>query len=320
MDTSRNLPLCATVAVADTTLVWSTWAIQRGQTELGTEQKRSAKRFLDNKIPTALVSTTKDIVRALKGAYDAHCIKGEDMMDVYLTIINIPGPGSERPDPDLRVHSAVQLARLMGLDEESQRLFKDEYLFEWEIPQRYVVHIVSLQTLHDRGFAMEPYRISDAKGTIELRKRIYEADASRKHLTPCFKCAVHICADGRDLRLDPEVYVQEGCWNPWLREKLGQDFGRSYRWDTACLSKVHINREPSGQLRVAIMVISKRHIKEAYDIVTDKLRSRLQRSMSNNDKHHSTLIREELEEMEPWLNEEINRVNQTYQGPRACLE
>jgi len=100
-------------------------------------------RFLSNRIPTALVSTTKDIVRALKGAYDAHYIKDEDMEDVYLTIISIPSPGSERP-ADLRVHSAVQLARAMGLDEESQRLFKDEYLFVWEIPQRYVVHMVSL--------------------------------------------------------------------------------------------------------------------------------------------------------------------------------
>jgi hypothetical protein len=55
-------------------------------------------RFLSNRTSTALVSTTKDIVRALKGAYD---IEDEDMKDVYLAIINIPGPGSERPDPDL---------------------------------------------------------------------------------------------------------------------------------------------------------------------------------------------------------------------------
>jgi hypothetical protein len=118
---------------------------------------------------------------------------------------------------------------------------------------------------------MEPYRIPDKRGTNELRKRIYEADTSRKHLTPCFKCAVHICADGRDPRLDPEVYVQEGCWNPWLLKKLGRDCGQSYRWETACLSKVHINREPSGQLRIAMMVISKRHINEAYDIVSGNL-------------------------------------------------
>ena len=66
-------------------------------------------RFLSNRSPTALVSTTKDIVQAVKGAYDAYYINGEDMKYVYLTIVNIPGPGSET-NPDLQVHSAVQLA------------------------------------------------------------------------------------------------------------------------------------------------------------------------------------------------------------------
>ena len=89
------------------------------------------------------------------------------MKDVYLTIINVPTPGSERTDPDLRVHSAVQLASKIGLDTRSQSLIKDEYLFEWEIPRRYVVHIVSLQTLHDRGFAMEAYN------TESLRLAVY---------------------------------------------------------------------------------------------------------------------------------------------------
>ena len=48
------------------------------------------------------------MVPALKGAYDEHYVKLQDMKDVYLPIRNVPTPGSERPDPDLRVHSAVQ--------------------------------------------------------------------------------------------------------------------------------------------------------------------------------------------------------------------
>jgi hypothetical protein len=111
------------------------------------------------------VSTTKDLVRAVKGAYDKCYVNGEGMKDVYLTIINVPGPGSESTDPDLRVHSAVQLAEAIGLDGEDKRLFKNEYLFEWEILERYVVHIPSLQTLHDRGFRMEPYGIFNRQGS-----------------------------------------------------------------------------------------------------------------------------------------------------------
>ena len=194
-----------------------------------TENRVQRHRFLSNRIlPTALVSTTKDVVRTLKGVYDKHYIEDEDVKDMYLTIINIAGPGSERPDPDLQVHSAVRLARAIELDAESQRLFKDECLFEWEIPQRYVVNRVSLRTLRDRGFAMESYRISDEGGTDELRKRVYEADTSREQLTPCFKCTVHVCADGRDLRVDPEAYVQEGRWNPSMLKKPSRDCSQSY--------------------------------------------------------------------------------------------
>jgi hypothetical protein len=38
------------------------------------------------------------------------------------------------------------------------------------------------------------------------------------------------------------------------------------------LSKVHINREPSGQIRVAVRVINKRHIKEVCKIRIDELK------------------------------------------------
>ena len=268
-------------------------------------------RFRHNRIPTALVSTTKDIVRAMKGAYDEY-YTGHDIKDIYLTIINIPGPDSEQLDPDLRVHSAVQLAREIGLDAESQMLFKDEYLFEWEIPRRYVVHVVSLQTLYNRGFAMESYMVPDERGTNELRKRINKADTARTFLMPCFKCAIHICADGRDLRLEPEVHVQEGHWNPWMLKKLGRDCGQYYRWETACLNKVHVDREPCLQVRIFIMVASKRHITEVYDLRIDELRSKLQQAVSNNDRHLITFIREEQEEWKTWRDDEIKYINQRH--------
>jgi len=115
------------------------------------------------------------------------------------------------------------------------------------------------------------------RGTNELRRRIDEADASRKHLTPCFKCAVHICADGRYFRLTQRCTWKKdvgilGCLRYWVEIVV------SHGWETACLNKVHINREPSGQIRVAMMVISKRRINEAYDVITYKLESNLTRS------------------------------------------
>lgn len=79
-------------------------------------------------------------------------------------ISRVLGPGSESTDPHLRVHSAVQLAGAIRLDGEEKRPFKDEYLFEWEIPERYVVHTLSLQT-YDRGFRTEPYAYPISKAS-----------------------------------------------------------------------------------------------------------------------------------------------------------
>ena len=42
-------------------------------------------------------------------------------------------------------HHAEYLAREMGQDETN--MFKDEYIFEWEVPEKYIVHKVSVQTL-----------------------------------------------------------------------------------------------------------------------------------------------------------------------------
>jgi len=83
------------------------------------------------------------------------------------------------------------------------------------------------------------------------------------------------------------------------------------------LSKVHINREPSGQVRIAMMVINKRRIREVYDIRIGELESELQQAVRNNDKHLFALTRRELEDMKTWLDEEINRVNQTHERFKA---
>ena len=246
---------------------------------------------LSNRVPTALVSTTKDIVRALKGAYDQWYRHELEAKDVYLAIINIPPQGT---DPNLRVHSAIQLARKIGLDERDQLRFKGEYLFEWKIPKRYVVQRVSLQTLHDRGFRMDEYERFET-GTSLLRRRIYEASSSQGSLlTPCWQCSIQICADGGDLYHTPKVYRQEGCFNPWMHNVLGKDCKPCYSWKTACLSKVHANHEPSGQVTVMIRAIIKRHIQRACEVMIDELRSKLRQTTLNDEGH--LLVLRKLEE------------------------
>lgn len=45
-------------------------------------------------------------------------------------------------------HRAQDLEEVGGSD---PKLFKSEYIFDWEIPGEYINHVVSLQTLIDRG-------------------------------------------------------------------------------------------------------------------------------------------------------------------------
>lgn len=53
------------------------------------------------------------------------------------------------------------LAKETGI-KESYKL-KHEYLFEWEIPDRYVEHRVSVETLLDRGLSFEDYLTDDGR-------------------------------------------------------------------------------------------------------------------------------------------------------------
>ena len=66
---------------------------------------------------------------------------------------------------------------------------------------------------------------------------------------------------------------------------LDRDCGQSYSWEAACLFKVHIDREPSREVRMAMMVVSKYHIKDVYKIRTEELESELRQALNNNDKH-----------------------------------
>jgi hypothetical protein len=52
-------------------------------------------------------------------------------------------------------HHAQHLARKIGHDKTA--IFKDEYIFEWEIPEKYIVHKVSVQTLLERGLDIGRY-------------------------------------------------------------------------------------------------------------------------------------------------------------------
>ncbi|KAF7956945.1 hypothetical protein EAE96_004269 [Botrytis aclada] len=132
-------------------------------------------KHIDNREPTALVSVTSSIIRALNLAFNKHYRDGEKAVGIRIAFIEVP-------DGDTGVyHSAQEMAE--RCHERIPVLFKNEFLFEWEIPMEYVVHTVSVQTLFDRGLNLEEYRekkciesLQDGRGilppTSDLREKI----------------------------------------------------------------------------------------------------------------------------------------------------
>ena len=96
---------------------------------------------------TALVSVTISI-DALRRAFNK-LYGGDKPEQIWIVFISVPHKEKAI------YHHAEYLAREIGQDKTN--MFKDEYIFEWEVPEKYIVHKVSVQTLLERGFIMESY-------------------------------------------------------------------------------------------------------------------------------------------------------------------
>ncbi|TGO62508.1 hypothetical protein BCON_0019g00440 [Botryotinia convoluta] len=125
----------------------------RRPSHINPEREFETHKVLSNREPTALVSVTSSITRALKTAFNKEYEDKEDPAGIWIAIIKVP-------DRDTDVyHSAQEMAKRCR--EQNSVLFKDEYLFEWEIPMEYVVHRVSVKTLSKRGLNMKENLLLD---------------------------------------------------------------------------------------------------------------------------------------------------------------
>lgn len=131
----------------------------------------------NNTEPTALVSVSSRIVSTLSRALvknrgvdeDGNQVKQEPAEAIWIAFIAVPDPGSGI------YHHARSLAEQLG-DGVNPVRYQSEYVFEWRIPQEYIIHTVSLQTLIDRGFGIEnfidehgkPFSSDRLKGYIAL--------------------------------------------------------------------------------------------------------------------------------------------------------
>ena len=100
---------------------------------------------IENREPTALVSASDRIVDTLKCAFHKHYEHGESSVEIWIAFIEVPPTMNETVT---RIHSAKELAE--QCEHPEPNLFSHEVVFEWAIPERYVLHKVSLQTLVKR--------------------------------------------------------------------------------------------------------------------------------------------------------------------------
>ncbi|KAH8197131.1 hypothetical protein TruAng_008697 [Truncatella angustata] len=121
--------------------------------------------YKSNQEATALVSVSDRIIDTVKRALDKHYTNGESPEDIWIAFIETP----TKTPPG--VHAANGLAKESGFPRPN--LFCHEYIFEWAIPEEYVLHTVSLQILMDRGLDWEKYSTQNRPlSTKDLRHQI----------------------------------------------------------------------------------------------------------------------------------------------------
>ncbi|PMD43676.1 hypothetical protein L207DRAFT_631740 [Hyaloscypha variabilis F] len=113
-----------------------------------------------NRKPTALVSGSNRIIDTLNRAFDKHG-DGESPAGIWIAFIEVPPTINKSTT---RIHSAKELAEKCGLLD--YKKFYHEVVFEWAIPEKYVVHEVSLETLMSRG--LQEHLFSN-RSTMEAR-------------------------------------------------------------------------------------------------------------------------------------------------------
>ncbi|KAI1123491.1 hypothetical protein F5Y10DRAFT_286047 [Nemania abortiva] len=143
--------------------------------ELRAEFERHAD--LNNQVPTALVSVSTRVLDTIRRAFQKHFDDEEPAADIWIAFIEVP---EKDRGSSVRIHAARELAERCRFP--NPQIFHYERVFEWEIPDNYVLHQVSLQTLLDRGLDWDEYLFQGGyrvASTSELRDNIsskYECD------------------------------------------------------------------------------------------------------------------------------------------------
>ena len=112
--------------------------------------------------PTALVSVSSRMIDTLRRAFNKYYEYREDPSQIWIAFIYVPNVDKHAG----AYHHAMGLAERFKM--RGFRLLQYEYIFEWEIPQKYFIHEVSVETLKKRGFTMSEFLVKKKFGGVTL--------------------------------------------------------------------------------------------------------------------------------------------------------
>ena len=137
-------------------------------------------RFPTSKVPTALVSTTCSPLIALKRTFKICDGQDIECKDILILIVQIPA------DNTAAFHHAQSLSEELKLEKKDANLFRNEFVFEWEIPRAYVKHEVSLATLCNRGMTPELIEKFESNLFDSCCSQTWDMGVFAGHLKKCF--------------------------------------------------------------------------------------------------------------------------------------
>jgi hypothetical protein len=151
-------------------------------TAAGLLQEFQEHRNLYNRTPTAFVSTTSNFLGALHVAIQ-RVHDGEDARQIKIAFL------TSRTDADTRIYPARDFAIRSGSSEEEADNFVNEYLFLWNVPDDNVIHVVSMDLVIRREFALNRIRTGQPFPSLsDLRRALVD---HRDQLTPFERKATH---------------------------------------------------------------------------------------------------------------------------------
>lgn len=181
-------------------------------TRAGLLQEFQQHSNLYSPTPTAFVSTTSNFLRALHIAYEKMWL-GEDERDIMIAFF------TTRADARSKIYPAQDFAIESGSSEEEVKNFENEYIFLWEVPDDNVIHIVSMDLVIRRGFALPGTRTGQLFPSLsELRSAMKRygdqlSPFERGYLCGTAACMFGIRAPVYDIAYDMSRWARAGAYS-----------------------------------------------------------------------------------------------------------